>query len=152
MTISDNKLPVHVQKMIKSIHDMETLIHTQKHQMITIDKEFQKFKKVAESFITFSKKQCEKKPRKPCGFELPVLISNDLCDFLDMPHGSKVARTEVTKYIIQYISDNQLTHPEKKTMVVPDEKLFKLLGDDTDLSGLTRFTMQKYMNRHFGAQ
>jgi len=144
-----SKLPVNITKMIKAMIDMETSINYQKTQLHTMEKDFLKFKKFANSFIDFSKKQLEKKPRQPSGFQLPVLLSNDLCDFLDIEHGSKLPRTEVTKHIIHYISDHKLINPEKKTQIIPDEKLLKLLGTNADLSTLTRFTIQKYMNCHY---
>lgn len=143
------KLPVNIKKMIKSIADMEKFIDQQKAQLNIMDKEFNKFKKNAISFIDFSKKQLEKKPRQPSGFQLPVSLSNSLCDFLEIEHNSKLPRTEVTRSIIKYISDNQLFNPNKKTQIIPNEKLLKLLGDNVDLDGLTRFTIQKYMNCHY---
>jgi chromatin remodeling complex protein RSC6 len=145
----DTKLPVNIKKMIKAMCDMETSINYQKTQLHTMEKEFTKFKKFANSFIEFSKKQLEKKPRQPSGFQLPVSLSNDLCDFLEIEHESKMPRTEVTKLLIKYISDRQLVNPEKKTQIIPDEKLSTLLGKDIDLSSLTRFTIQKYMNCHY---
>jgi chromatin remodeling complex protein RSC6 len=144
-----NKLPANISKMEKAIQDMESTLQEGKKNINNIEKEFTKFKKFAASFIENAKRNCERKPRKPSGFVLPVDISNELCEFLDIPHGSQVARTEVTKYIIQYISEHNLSHPEKKTLIVPDEKLGKLLGDDVDLHTLTRFTLQKYMNPHY---
>ena len=142
-------LPVNIKKMIQSITTMETTINDHKKQFAILDNEFHKFKKIATSFIEFSKKKLEKKPRKPSGFVLPVPISNELCDFLGISKGSSISRTETTKFLIKYISDNGLIHPENKTLVVPDEKLLKLLGNNVDLTKLTRFTIQKYMNRHF---
>ena len=41
--------------------------------------------------------------RKPSGFATPRVVSDKLCDFMNCPHGSLVARTEVTQYIIKYI-------------------------------------------------
>jgi chromatin remodeling complex protein RSC6 len=146
---SENKLPVNIKKMIKYLMDMETTIHLQKEQMAHTEKQFLQFKKCATSFIDFSKKQLEKKPRKPSGFRLPVTLSNELCDFLNIVHGSQLPRTEVTKLLIKYISDNQLINPIKKVQIIPDEKLLNLLGNDIDFTTLTRFTIQKYMNRHF---
>jgi chromatin remodeling complex protein RSC6 len=144
-----SKLPVNIKKMIKAMSDMEISINYQKTQLYTMEKEFTKFKKFANSFIEFSKKQLEKKPRQPSGFQLPVSLSNDLCDFLEIDHESKMARTEVTKLLIKYISERKLINPEKKTQIIPDEKLSTLLGKDIDLSTLTRFTIQKYMNCHY---
>ena len=78
------KLPVNIKKMMKAIIDMEKTINYQKTQLHSMEKEFSKFKKFANSFIDFSKKQLEKKPRQPSGFQLPVPLSNDLCDFLEI--------------------------------------------------------------------
>ena len=143
------KLPVNIKKMMKAMNDMEKTIDYQKTQLHTMEKEFLKFKKFAKSFIDFSKKQLEKKPRQPSGFQLPVSLSNELCNFLEIEHNSKMPRTEVTKRIISYISQHELINPEKKTHIIPDEKLSKLLGNNVDLSTLTRFTIQKYMNCHY---
>ena len=43
---------------------------------------------------------------------------------MDKPEGTKMARTEVTKYVIQYIKDNNL--PQGK-VIKPDKKLEGLL-------------------------
>ena len=143
------KVPANVKKMEKAIQSMDMLIKEQHTRMNHLEKEFTHFKKMASSFIENIRKNCEKKPRKASGFVLPVPISNELCDFLDIPHGSQVSRTEVTKYLIAYINENDLTNPEKKTLVIPNEKLHALLGPTVDLETLTRFTIQKYMNRHY---
>jgi chromatin remodeling complex protein RSC6 len=144
-----NKIPANITKMEKAISEMGSIIEEGKKNICSIEKEFIKFKKYSSSFIENAKRACEKKPRKPSGFVLPVDISDELCDFLNIPHGSQVARTEVTKYIIQYITEHDLSDPERKTIIVPDEKLGKLLGNDVDLDTLTRFTLQKYMNKHY---
>ena len=86
--------------------------------------------------------------RKPSGFAKSSKISEHLCDFMNKPAGSEVARTEVTKYIINYIKENNLQRPENKKFINPDQSLKSLLevpeGDD-----LSYFNLQKYMNRHF---
>lgn len=148
-TDNEKKIPINVKKMIKSINDMETAIHQQRTQLANMERDFAKFKKFAISFIDFSKKTLEKKPRKPSGFQLPVLISDELCHFLEMEKGSMLPRTEVTKRLITYISEKKLVNPEKKTQIIPDDKLSKLLGNNVDYPNLTRFTIQKYMNCHF---
>ena len=144
--------PVYIKKMVQHITKMEAMIQQQKKATNVLEKDFLTFKKSAISFIENIKKQSEKKPRKPSGFVLPVPISNELADFLGEPHGSQKSRTEVTKCIIKYISDNKLMNPVKKTQVVPDEKLKTLLGSTVDFENLTRFNIQKYMNRHFFTQ
>ena len=60
----------------------------------------------------------------------------------------KVARTEVTKYLINYIKENNLQNETDRRKIECDEKLKNLLkvplGEE-----LTYFNIQKYMNRHF---
>ena len=59
-----------------------------------------------------AQKNKNKGNRKASGFAVPSKISKDLCKFMGKPEGSEMARTEVTKYIIQYIKNNNL--PDKK--------------------------------------
>ena len=143
------KIPANVKKMEIALNEMEEFINNQKHIFQQTEKKFQQFKKIAISFIEQSKKIHEKKPRKPSGFVLPVPASRELCLFLNIPEGSEVSRTEVTKFLIQYIQEKGLSHPEKKTLIIPDDALSKLIGPDADLETLTRFTIQKYMNKHY---
>ena len=42
-----------------------------------------------------AKKNRNKGNRKPSGFAVPTKISDDLCEFMGKPKGTKVARTEV---------------------------------------------------------
>jgi chromatin remodeling complex protein RSC6 len=147
--MQESKVPANVKKMELAIQSMEAIIHSQKSALQQMEKEFSQFKRFATSFIENAKKTSEKKPRKPCGFMLPVPISPELCRFLNIPEGSQASRTEVTKYLIHYIDEHQLIDPERKTIVVPDDALSALLGPDVDAETLTRFTIQKYMNRHF---
>ena len=63
--------------------------------------------------------------------------------------GAEVARTEVTKYIIKYIEDNQLKNPANKKEILPDKALKSLLDLKNPKDGVTYFNIQKYMNKHF---
>ena len=145
-----SKMPCALVKMIKKLDEMQVSIYNQKNEIMKMEKEYKKINKLATSLVGGIDKAKTKAPRKPSGFELPVCISNNLCEFLSLPQGSRVSRTEVTKFIIHYISDNNLIHPERKIQVVPDDKLANLLNVPLDeLNNLTRFTIQKYMNQHF---
>ena len=90
----------------------------------------------------------DKKKRTPSGFAKPTRLSNELCNFLDLPIGTEMARTEVTKYLTKYIKDNKLQEESNKRHINPDPKLRKLLGakkNDT----ITYFNLQKWMKHHF---
>ena len=89
-----------------------------------------------------------KKTRKPSGFAKEGKISEDLCAFMGIVEGSLVARTEVTKFVIEYIKNNNLQDLENKKKINPDNKLKKLLSIG-DKDELTYFNIQKKMNPHF---
>ena len=97
-----------------------------------------------------SKKQLNKPKREPSGFAKPTEISHDLCDFLSKPYGTEMARTEVTKYLTQYIKQHNLQEPADKRKIKPDPKLSKLLGCKND-DEVTYFNLQKWMKPHFAA-
>ena len=93
-------------------------------------------------------KRRPKNKKKPSGFAQPVDISRELCEFLEKPNGTQMARTEVTQYMINYIKCHKLQNEENKKIIKPDIKLTSLL-DITNEDELTYFNLQSYMNRHF---
>ena len=88
-----------------------------------------------------------RKSKIPSGFARPVGITDELCIFMNVKEGTKVARTEVTRFLNKYIADNQLQNKQAKTKINADESLKNLLrlGEQD----LTYFNLQKYMNQHF---
>jgi len=108
-----------------------------------------------------SRKDDPNKPKRaPSGFAKPTKISNVLCDFLDIPHGELIARTDVTKKVTQYIKKQNLQVPENKRRFIPDTKLGSILSPldgvkknkhgKTDLElGYTYFNLQKYLSWMF---
>jgi chromatin remodeling complex protein RSC6 len=88
----------------------------------------------------------KKKSRKSGGVSAPVSLSEELCEFLDVPFGSQAARTEVTRQLNGYIKENDLQLLTDRTLIAPDEKLTQLLGTSASVSF---FSLQGYMNRHF---
>jgi chromatin remodeling complex protein RSC6 len=75
-------------------------------------------------------------------------ISDELCDFLNMPKGIKMKRTDVTRMINKYIIENELNDTESRRIIHPNDKLRELLlvSDDDQL---TYFNIQKHLSRHF---
>ena len=95
-----------------------------------------------------AKKNKNKGNRKPSGFAVPTKISDELCDFMDRPRGTEVARTEVTKFIIEYIKVNQLQFPENRKIIKPNDSLRSLFNVKPS-DEVTYFNLQRYMNKHF---
>jgi len=86
--------------------------------------------------------------RKPSGFVKPTPISDELAEFIGMPVGSLMSRTEVSRKINSYIKENGLQDQENDRKINPDEKLSNLLGLK-EKDKLTYFNLQKYMKHHF---
>jgi chromatin remodeling complex protein RSC6 len=86
--------------------------------------------------------------RKPSGFVKPTPISDELAEFIGMPVGSLMSRTEVSRKINRYIKENGLQDQENDRKINPDEKLRNLLNIGMDVE-LTYFNLQKYMKHHF---
>lgn len=88
-------------------------------------------------------------PKKaPSGITKPTVVSEAMCAFMDKPKGTLIARTEVTKFITNYIKTNNLKDPVSKRNINPDAKLRSLLSIPTTET-LTYFNLQKYMTTHF---
>jgi len=144
-------LPLNLTKLIAKFDIIRDKISDQKNSLDDITKDMKTFEKLIKKFVSkYIKKETKpKKPRKKSGFALPVSISDELCEFMELEKGSKVARTQVTQYLSTYIKDNNLINPENKKIIVPDAKLTKLLGDDIIDIELTYFNIQTFMNKHF---
>jgi chromatin remodeling complex protein RSC6 len=113
----------------------------------SVNKELKGVKKVTEKA-----EKKPKKPRAPSGFAKPTKVTKELCEFMNRPEGTEIARTEVTKILSEYIKTNKLQEQSEnsKNKIVPDDKLRSLLGITTEESvNLTFFNIQKYMNKHF---
>ena len=111
-------------------------------------------KKDVKHMLKENDKKNEKKKtsRLPSGFAKPTKVTKELCDFLEKPEGTELARTEVTKMLVTYIQTHNLIDQaeDAKNKIIPDEKLKNLLGlSENEEKELNYFNIQKYMNKHF---
>ena len=109
-------------------------------------------KKELKNIKKDKKKEKIKTKRAPSGFAKPTKVTKELCEFMNQPEGSEIARTEVTKSLVNYIKEHNLIElgEDSKNKIIPDQKLKNLLGiQDENLHDLTYFNIQKYMNKHF---
>ena len=121
-------------------------------QITAVQQQLRGLEKTVKRELKGARKAVEKHKRKgnrkPSGFARPAKISAELCKFMSKEEDTEVARTEVTQFIIKYISDNQLQNPENRKIITPDASLKQLLGVN-DGEEVTYFNLQKYMNKHF---
>ena len=127
-----------------------------KMQLNTLQQHVRSLEKTVKKEIKSGKKETKpvvaKAKKAPSGFAKPTKVTKELCAFMDQPEGTEIARTEVTKALINYIKSNNLQEQttDSKNKIVPDDKLKNLLGLNVEESNeLTFFNVQKYMNKHF---
>jgi len=148
--IKDNTLDTRIIEQFTTINDSLTLFKMQITNLQKIVKTVEK--DVKKELKNIKKKEKIKTKRAPSGFAKPTKVTKELCEFMNKPEGSEIARTEVTKALVNYIKENKLIElgEDAKNKIVPDEKLKNLLGiHDQELNDLSYFNIQKYMNKHF---
>lgn len=136
-----------MSELVTVFHRLSTEARAAAAKLRALDKQYQRTLRVAQKSSN-KKRKNSGAPRAPSGFVKPTLISKELATFLNKPHGSEMARTEVTKEINSYIRANQLQDKKNGRIIKPDTKLANLLkiGKNDEL---TYFNLQKYMSPHF---
>tara|TARA_B100000073_G_scaffold339322_1_gene337597 strand:- start:404 stop:898 length:495 start_codon:yes stop_codon:yes gene_type:complete len=143
--IENSNLVEQFSSVMVTISSLKTQVSALQNQIKGLERGVKKEMKVLRKEATKTKVRGN---RKPSGFAKPSKISDELCKFMNKDSGTKVARTEVTQYLIGYIKDKNLQYAENRKVINPDGALKKLLGVE-DQEELTYFNLQKYMNQHF---
>ena len=130
-------------ELIEAIANMDKEFKSMKTLVKLVIKENDKKEKILKK----ERDRKEKARLSPSGFAKPTDISTEMCDFLEIAHGTLMSRTEVTKNINTYVSKNNLKDPVNGRIIRPDAPLKKLLrvkdGDE-----VTFFHMQRLLNPH----
>ena len=82
------------------------------------------------------------------GFNRKQEVTPKLREFLGLPEGELISRSEVTKFITKYITEKGLKHPENGRQIVLDEKLSDLLTPPADVK-VTYLNIQKFLSPHY---
>lgn len=132
---------------IETLRNSEKKSHGIKH-LKSVNKELGKLRAQAAKLM---KKPRARKNNTTSGFLKPVTISKELCDFTGWPQDELKSRVDVTKYICNYIKDNDLQNPEDKRQILVDAKLSKLLNYDAKTADkpLTYYMIQTCIKPHF---
>ena len=136
-------------KILLKIDELELALIANKKSAELALLEMRNLKKQIKKLKPQKNKKVLKPDRKPHGFAVPSIVSDELCAFMKVEKGTLVSRTNVTKRLTEYISENKLQNPENRRQIVPDTILSSLLGESAKDAYLTHFTIQKYMNHHF---
>lgn len=144
-------VPSHMKKMAERIAEVNSSFNDLKLAQDNYQKSVKKLNIAFESQLKKEQKHANKpkKERKACGFAVAVAVSDAMCEFMEVEKGSLIARTDITKKLNAYIKANTLENPENRQQILPDEKLWKILGEEAKGANITHFTIQKYINGHF---
>ena len=149
------KLPSTLAKILTRMDNLKRDLAVQKKQLADTHTEI---KAINTLLFRYSKKcikimdqNVSNSKRRPRGFACPSKVSDELCDFMGKPRGTKISRTETSSFLSQYIAANGLQDPQRKSVIIPDTKLIQLFGEDAIKSGddLNYFNMQKHITPHF---
>ena len=133
-----------IEQMSKNMEEMRVTISRAR----TIRRNAKKTMISMEKSLNKKKKSKQQNNRTRSGINKESKVTDELCDFLNVLHGTLLARTTVTTMINKYIKDNKLQNPENKRKIIPNKELRNLLkipeGEE-----ITFFDLPRYMNLHF---
>jgi len=97
----DDTLETWIMEQFTTINDSLTLFKMQITNLQKVVKTVEKdVRKELKNIKKDKKKDKPKVKRAPSGFAKPTKVTKELCDFMNKPEGSEIARTEVTKALI----------------------------------------------------
>ena len=131
-----------LENVMSDMDELKNLLKILKLKIVAMNKQMSKKINALEKKL----QKKNKKRKNPSGFAKPSKISTELCSFMNKPAGTKVARTEVTRYLINYIKENKLQEDDNRRSICPDERLRNLLDVKKNI---TFFLIQSLMNKHF---
>lgn len=140
-------LNANVKEITEKLKVFKTVEHELKKLAVLAKKEFKKK----------AKKSGTKKTSNH-GFNALVKISNELADFLNLPHGSVIRPPQVSSLISKYAIERGLKEEGNKAVYKCDAKMKKLLGapiypvkkSEPALGmGVSIFNLNSYLKPHF---
>ena len=82
------------------------------------------------------------------GFNRPQVITKELQEFLGLEEGEMISRSNVTKLVNKYVTENGLKHPDNGRILILDDKMNELLKPPADLQ-ITFLNIQKFLSPHY---
>jgi upstream activation factor subunit UAF30 len=147
----NTEVPHNMEKMVASLNEVNAQINDMREMFSLLEKKAKKLSHAVDMVIKKEQKTGSKvkKERKPCGFAVSSKVTPEMCEFMGRKEGELISRIEITKYLNKYIKEKDLENPENRQNIMPDENLWKILGDEARNEKITHFTIQKYLNKHF---
>ena len=135
----------HVEKLRST--DAKSRKNTGVKFVKSLTKSLRTLKKDTEKAMKMKRKTNRAK-NTTSGFMKPVPISEEMIKFTGWEADAPKSRVDVTKFICNYIKENDLQKPEDRRVILPDSKLKKILKHQ-DGENLTYYSLQKKIQHHF---
>ncbi len=102
--------------------------------------------KEGETHFIFSNSYVEdNKQKKIRSMTTPVKMSDELCEFFELPSGSTKSRIDIIQLMNGYINENKLKNPERGAEFIPNEKLQKFFGNES----VKYMNMASFLKKHY---
>lgn len=118
----------------------------------SLRKKMIRLKKDSHKVSNMKRRNPNRAKNNSSGFMKPVKISKDMTKFTGWDASELKSRVDVTRYICNYVKENNLQNPEDRRQIVPDKKLRSLLKLDKAAlkdEPLTYYSLQKKIQPHF---
>jgi chromatin remodeling complex protein RSC6 len=141
----------HFDVIQTKMNDLSNTIKFVQAYVKGVQKEMHKIVKAGASSKKGRKDRSASDPsikKAPSGFAKPTELSSELCAFLDVPKGTMLARTDVTRRLNAYIKENNLQVEGDKRNIQPDARMKTILNMNEG-DKLTFFNMQSYIKHNF---
>jgi len=89
-----------------------------------------------------------KERTKNNGFNRKMEVTDKLRNFLELPEGETISRSDVTRRINKYIKEKDLKHPDNGRVIVMDDALADLLSPPAG-EQITFLNIQKFISPHY---
>ena len=143
--VEDSQIFEQFEYVINNLTEFRCQVNNIQQQIKLLEKNVKKQMKGLKKDIVKNKNKGNK---NPSGFARPTKVTKELCEFMNKSEGTEIARTEVTRALVNYIKSNKLENESNNKIITPDLKLKFLLGIE-DGQEVTYFNIQKFMNKHF---
>lgn len=136
------------ENLINSLLEKFNTMNAQMKEMQTLLKMLSREYDKQQKIIDKVQKKRQNAKNSPSGFAKPNKISNELCDFIGVPHGTEKSRTDITRFINAYVKEHNLNNPQNRRFIIPDAKL-KAILNVKDGEEINYFILQKLISHHF---
>ena len=131
-------------ELVNKVNSFAIMVKETQVLLKALSKEYERMKKTVEK----TERKRANARTNPNGFAKPAKITDEMHEFLNIPKGTEISRTDVTRRVNAYIKEHNLYNPTNKRIILPDAKLRKILGAAPDQE-VTFFNLQRFLSASF---